>query len=1074
MTPANWERIQQVFEDALNQPATKREQFVREACKGNAELESEILRLLEADAKPDGFLDRPCFEVSHPRDFDDNTPQLAPGEIISSRFKIVRLVGFGGMGQVYEAQDLDLGVRVALKTIRPEISSNPEVLARFKQEVRLTRRVTHPNVCRTFDLQRCARPPESGMGDITFLTMEFLDGETLRDFLTRRGALHPNEAFPIVSQMAQAISAAHDLGIVHRDVKPSNIILVPDLKAPRTVMTDFGLARFTVGQDNPENPLSSLTNTGRGIGTLAYMAPEQLEGAKVSTATDIYALGLVIYEMVTNSKAFPDDLPFGGIAHRLKHLPPSPRLLVPELSVQWEAAILHCLETNPADRFQHARDVVEAISSPSGLPPTLGNIASSSPKGIQNAWHFPLLQRAWPRRLALLATIGFALALFVWALRFNRMKSDQKVTPGSSILLTPVRNETGEKYFDGVTELMRNQLAQSAHFNLVEPNRIRGVLQQMTKNPDSDLESATAREVALRIGAGRVVFGAVSRIGDSYVLDVVIEQPDNQPDRARAQWDSHWSWREPTQFYEHDGTIPVGLLDAVRKSSEWIRTEVGEANYDIAANDTPPQDVTTDKWSALSEFSTAERFATSQKREEAVVALQNAVKTDPHFALAFMRMGDILVSLGRFEEGYQAYGTALGEERQRRLTRREKDRITGLRALDTDDFATAESAFRDYSVYYPGDYLGWFYRAYPLMKLSRVEEAIATLKKAEAIDPSRISAPAHIARCHLILGQFEEAGYWIRRLREAGHADDADDIQGELAYLQGNYNEAARFFGRLQESNDPLYRTWSYSLRARVAAEQGQFIQASQFLNDGLKADLSEGDSAHRADKLLDLAYIAFKLGHYHECLSDSKRALALDASPQRLILEGTLLGRAAGASAGKDRSDIIGQLQAIQARVPSSELKPISKIVLHRLRGEELLARGQWKAALAELRNASQLEAPASDREYLARALLILARHEPDQTTAANQQEEALAEYARAASRPGEIWQWPLDYFPGYLSDEILSFVQLSSALHKLDATAKAQLAGYLERHAQADKRLPDVEQAKQLFIRTESVNVH
>jgi eukaryotic-like serine/threonine-protein kinase len=1069
MTPENWVRAQEVFEAALDRPESERRQFVTEACNGDAELESQIFGMLNADARQGGPLDRPLFDPTRSLPCESQAPRLKPGVVMSSRFEIVRHVGTGGMGQVYEARDLDLDMPVALKIIRPEIASNPEVLARFKREVRLTRQITHPNVCRTFDLQRHVGDLEGRAADVTFLTMEFLDGETLRDFLIRSGRLHPEVALPIVRQLAEGLSAAHDLEIVHRDIKPSNAILVKSRTEPRTVITDFGLARFSVSRSHSEIAQTSLTGTSAGIGTLAYMAPEQLDGAEITAAADIYALGLVMYEMVTGAKAFSDDLPFGGIATRLKGPPPSPRLMVPGLSAQWETAILRCLDPNPLARFSRARDIVEVISS---APRSAANIR------IPDLRASTVLPRRWQRFVAgglvrriaaVLTVVAVAVSLWAWVLRSNRMKPEPYISPGSNILLTDIRNDTGEKYFDGVTELMRNQLAQSAHFNLAEPNRVNSVLQQMTKNPDSGLAGATAREVALRMGARRVIFGAISKLGDSFVLDLVIEQPDNQPDRVRAQWDSHWSWREPAQSYHENGTIPIGLLDTVRKSSEWIRNQAGEASHDIAETDAPPQDVTTDKWDALSEFSTAERFASSQRREQALVALENAVKIDPHFALAYMRMGDLLVSLGRSEEGYQAYGTALGEEQQRRLTRREKDRINGLRALDTSDFEEAESAFHDYTVYYPADYLGWFYRAYPLMKLGKVEEAIATLTKAEEIDPSRISAPAHIARCYLILGQYDDAAYWIRRLRAAGHEDDADDIQGELAFLTGDYKEATKLFGNLQNSSDPLYRTWSYALRARVDAEQGQLIQATQLLNDGIKVDLASGDSAHRADKLLDLAFIALKRGSYSDCLVETKQALALDSSPQRVIAAATILGRAAQAANENDRIAIVRQLKAMQINTPSLVLKPISQIVVHRLRGEELLAGGRADAALAEFKIASQLDAPANDREYLARAMSIRSRQQISGTVSANDQEQALAECSRAASSPGQIWQWPLDYFPGYWSDRVICFVHLTLGLDKFDATAKTQLESYVKRHAESDGGLAEVEQAQKLLVQTQ-----
>jgi tetratricopeptide (TPR) repeat protein len=314
----------------------------------------------------------------------------------------------------------------------------------------------------------------------------------------------------------------------------------------------------------------------------------------------------------------------------------------------------------------------------------------------------------------------------------------------------------------------------------------------MRRPANSVIDPATAREIALRSGAARVIFGAVSRVGDSYNLDVEIEQPDNSPDRMHTQWTRHWTWTPSSPA--DNKTIPTEFLAAVRDSSEWIRSQFGESANDIARMDTPPQDVTTANWEALSEFAQAEKFYADAKPDSAVVALGNAVNADPHFALAYARLGDVLVSLNRYEEGYGAYRSALAEEQQQRLTRRERDGLKGIYASDARDFSTALTAFTDYTIYYPNDYLGWFYRAYPLRMMGRVEEAITSLRKAEAIDPQRMPAPAGIARYGLILNDFPSSSRWVQHLRNYGHDLDADLIEGESAFLLGSYNQAESSF----------------------------------------------------------------------------------------------------------------------------------------------------------------------------------------------------------------------------------------------------------------------------------------
>ena len=228
-------------------------------------------------------------------------PVFHHDELVSDRFKIVRLLGQGGMGAVYEAEDLELGGHVALKTVRPETATNPRTIERFKQEIYLARKVTHPNVCRIFDLFH--HRVGSADGEIMFVTMELLRGETLAERLRRVGRMSAPEFVPLVTQMAQGLHAAHQVGIVHRDFKPSNVVLVPVKEQSddvRAVVTDFGLAH-TSSSDSSQ--VLALTGTGDIVGTPAYIAPEVLDHRGATAATDIYAFGVVMYEMVDRPAA---------------------------------------------------------------------------------------------------------------------------------------------------------------------------------------------------------------------------------------------------------------------------------------------------------------------------------------------------------------------------------------------------------------------------------------------------------------------------------------------------------------------------------------------------------------------------------------------------------------------------------------------------------------------------------------------------------------------------------------------------------------------------------------------------
>jgi eukaryotic-like serine/threonine-protein kinase len=284
---------------------------------------------------------------------NDEGVRLQPGKLLAGRYAIVRLLGQGGMGDVYEAEDRILHERVALKTIRPAVARDERHIARFKRELQLARKVTHENVCRTFDL---------GFDDeATFLTMELLEGETLADVIRKRAPLAPADALPFARQIAAGLDAAHRAGVVHRDLKPSTIMIVD---GQRVVITDFGLARA----GDPDADASRLTAGGQLLGTPTYMAPEQVEGREAGPPADVYAFGISLYEMVTGRVPFDEPTPLATATKRLGTPPDPPRRHVPALAAAWDQTIMRCLALAPEDRYARAGDAIAALGGRARFP----------------------------------------------------------------------------------------------------------------------------------------------------------------------------------------------------------------------------------------------------------------------------------------------------------------------------------------------------------------------------------------------------------------------------------------------------------------------------------------------------------------------------------------------------------------------------------------------------------------------------------------------------------------------------------------------------------------------------------
>ncbi|MEM9553007.1 MAG: serine/threonine-protein kinase [Acidobacteriota bacterium] len=294
---------------------------------------------------------------------------FSPGDLVRARFRVEELIGRGGMGEVYRVENLSSGDVLALKVVQPDLLGSSRTRTRFEREVDHTRRISHPNVVRIVDFFHEPPPGDLDAEPMPCLVMEYLAGETLADHLARRGPMSSEEATPLLCQMAAALSAAHRVGIVHRDLKPDNVFLVPPSseeseRGPRVVLTDFGVAR----EERPGSlDESELTATDVLLGTPDYMAPEQLDLEEAIPASDIYALGLVAYQMVTGHLPFEDERPLEALFRRVREKAPPIRLHDPEVDPGFEAAVMNCLARDPRNRTSDAQDFLRELDPSSPL-----------------------------------------------------------------------------------------------------------------------------------------------------------------------------------------------------------------------------------------------------------------------------------------------------------------------------------------------------------------------------------------------------------------------------------------------------------------------------------------------------------------------------------------------------------------------------------------------------------------------------------------------------------------------------------------------------------------------------------
>jgi serine/threonine protein kinase/tetratricopeptide (TPR) repeat protein len=945
-------RLQELVEAAGELPQAERAGFLSQACGDDMTLLAEAAELLAAASPDDDFLETPAVPRAIHRHL--GLPVFAPGDVLADRFQIVRCIGHGGMGEVYEANDLELGIAIALKTVRAMFASDDRIVAKFRQEVLQARAVAHGNVCKVYDLFSHQMPA----GAVRFLTMELLAGITLAESLKTRGPMPIREAAAVAAQVAAALDEAHRLRIVHRDLKPGNVMLVTSGSSMRAVVTDFGLA-VRVAESDP----LTLSASERQAGTQHYIAPEQHTSGLLGPPADVYAFGALLHEMICGR-------------------PPDGGRSAPEVPRSWRRAINACRREDPGAR------------------------PGSASAALRMA--LPSRRRQWALGALLVAAV-LALSLYPYWSRFLKQNPQP---PLRSVVLADVLNETREADLDGVTDMLRYQLTQSAILNVLEQSAVSETLARMVASADQPLSLAQAREVAWRRSADVIVSGRIRGRAPSYVLTMRFERRGAQPDVSG-----------PNQARSFEARDRTELQHAVEEAGRWIRRAAGESTKDIPQADKPVEEVTSNSWEAVALFSRAQTLSAQSRPRDALALFEEAVRIDPDFALAWMRMGDIHMSRRATAEGYASWTKAIDAFRRRKLTTRETYRIRGMFASDTEDHAEAERVFRLYSVAYPNDFAPYFYIARPLLMLGRVDEAIQMLQMAGSKDPTAFSVPAQLAMFELQAGRLDLAAGYIATVRRLGQGSWADCIQGQLEFLRGSYDAARRTFKSLERSQDPLLRSRATALQASVLAETGRLADAIVTLQRGADADAASGDQTSRADKLLAVADLLLRSQQRQQCRDTCIIVEQIDQSPVRRARCAALLARAG----------FPADAETLLARLPSDLPSRRLQADRHRITAEILLARQRPRQAWDAFQRAAALEAPGVLSEYLARGAV-----------AAGERGTALALFERMANAPGYYWRYPDNHPPGSWRAALEAYLGL--AKRSTPAVDTARIAARLD----------------------------
>lgn len=837
-------------------------------------------------------------------------PTFAAGDLVSERYRVVRYIARGGMGEVYEVEDIDLRERIALKTVRAEMAQDEATVQRFKREIHIARKVSHPNVCRIFDLGRhliSTTPRE----EVLFLTMELLAGDTLQDRLVDQGPMSPEQALPILRQMASALATAHQMGIVHRDFKGANVMLVPAPGGERVVITDFGLARRFADA----SAFASLTGAGTAVGTPAYMAPEQLEGKDIGPPADIYALGLVMYEMVTGTLPFTGDSPFSVAVKRLTVLPESPCVHVPGLDPRWESAILRCLERDPADRFQSALEVVRAVGGGVGdvssIPSSTGGAAAAAPP--TGATAAPALQPAAApsKRPAWLLIGGGALALAVivagssW-LRSRARAGGTAASPGEGASVSgtattaaaPVtlRKSVAVLGFKNlgrpdaawlstaIAEMLRTELTAGGKLRPIPGETVTRMRLEMKLADTDSLARDTLGRIRANCGADYVVLGSYLTTGKGLVrVDMRLQETAQGETLASA----------PAEGTEEE------IFKLVSDAGSKLRDALGVgAISDLDAK------------AARATFPTSPAAAQAYSEGlaklglfdalEARRLLEKATAAEPNHPLPHAALARAWSALGYDEKAKAASRRAM--DLSSNLPREDRLAVQAQHYETTTDWARAVETYKALQVFFPDrlDYgLGL---AAALTAAGRGKEALDSVEELRRLprpasdDPRLDLAEAAAAKA---LTDF------ARQQRAAVAAAAKAEKQGALLTLaQARLAQGTALvnLGRLQEARQACERSGevfaaagdgagvarSENIVAVAFAQSGDFAQAKERFEAALKAFRRIGDQRGIALQLGNVANTEIRLGAVALARAHLEEAIAVS----REIADGAGLAR--------------------------------------------------------------------------------------------------------------------------------------------------------------------------------------
>jgi eukaryotic-like serine/threonine-protein kinase len=845
MIAERWRQIRNVLEKALELPPGDRSAYLHQACSSDLSLRQEVEALLASSEKVrSSFLQSPPSRIP-----------LTSGTKLGD-YEVKSMLGAGGMGEVYRARDARLGRDVAIKVLPALLSADTDRLRRFEQEARAAAALNHPNILAVFQMGTYEGAP--------YLVSELLEGETLREQI-KRGRLSIRKAIDYGMQIARGLAAAHEKGIVHRDLKPENLFATKD---GRVKILDFGLAKLTQPEasSNDDAPtVTEGTEPGVVMGTVGYMAPEQVRGQTVDHRADIFAFGTILYEMLAGKRAFQKPTAPETMAAILNEDPPGISQDAASVPPALQRMVHRCLEKNPEQRFQSASDLAFALGA---LPD------SPAPR------HAPYL--AIRARFVGYALAAIMLAFLIAGGIYYRSHTKNRLTDKDTVLLTDFANSTGDAIFDGALKTALSvSLRQSPFLSLVPDSVEAKALQLMARPADSKLTPEAARELCQRVGSKAYIAGAIGSLGSKYVLELKAVNCASGDTLAEEQITAK-SKEE--------------VLDALGEAASKLRGELGESLATVQRFDVPLRQAMTSSLEALKAYSLGRKVMSEKGAAASLPYYQRSIELDPNFATGFWAVGNMFYNLGEMARGNE-YQTKAFQLRGRASEPEKLIIAATYYQLVTGELGKAEQTYREEIETYPREADAYGQLANVLAMEGQYDKGGEFILQALRLSPEELFWYENLAGSYVVRQRFDEARRVIRETQMRKMDDYGFHV---LLYVLAFIDSDSAAMGEQQQwfAARPEYKGLDLRLASETETYAGRISKGLDLMKAAAESSVKDDDKETAGVLLAIAAQWQAAYGNAAAARQSATLALRFDPTSRGVQAEAALAFAMAGDAA--------------------------------------------------------------------------------------------------------------------------------------------------------------------------------